>query len=126
VFPSQSDRETLTIAEWNIMVKGSFKMRSLGLALALALAVQPILGLGGSVDSAAAGVKTPITTVVAGGSSGTSAGGFIVGGIFVSVASIIACSMLVGAEEGREMTLEEALLSGVIPLGCLFRDHLAD
>ncbi len=61
-----------------------------------------------------------ITSAVGGGSS---SGGWIVGGLFISVASIIACAMIVGAEEGREMTLEEALLSGAIPLGCLLREE---
>ncbi len=62
-----------------------------------------------------------MTSVVGGG--GSSSGGWIVGGLFISVASIIACAMIVGAEEGREMTLEEALLSGAIPLGCLLREE---
>lgn len=62
-----------------------------------------------------------VTSVVGGG--GSSTGGWIVGGLFISVASIIACAMIVGAEEGREMTLEEALLSGAIPLGCLLREE---
>ncbi|MEQ8655740.1 MAG: hypothetical protein RIC24_00330 [Hyphomicrobiales bacterium] len=67
------------------------------------------------------GPPAAVATVVGGGSS--SAGGWIVGGLFISVASIIACAMIVGAEEGREMTLEEALLSGAIPLGCLLREE---
>lgn len=54
----------------------------------------------------------------------STAGGWIVGGVFISVASIIACAMIVGAEENREMELEEALLSGAIPLGCLLREEL--
>lgn len=65
---------------------------------------------------------TPISpTVVT--ATGSTSGGWIVGGLFISVASIIACAMIVGAEEGREMTLEEALLSGALPLGCLLREE---
>lgn len=64
----------------------------------------------------------PMTAAAAGTSS---SGIWIVGGLAFSVASIIACAMIVGAEEGREMTLEEALLSGAIPMGCLLREHLA-
>lgn len=60
---------------------------------------------------------------VAAATSSTS-GIWIIGGLAFSVASIIACAMIVGAEEGREMTLEEALLSGAIPLGCLLREEL--
>ncbi|MEO0382746.1 MAG: hypothetical protein AAF234_04250 [Pseudomonadota bacterium] len=108
------------------------KARLLGLALALALAVQPLASVT-TVNNAHAyycmgdGCSTPISMIVTGGGGGgSSAGGWIVGGLFVSVASIIACAMIVGSEEGREMTLEEALLSGAIPLGCLFREHLAD
>lgn len=56
--------------------------------------------------------------------SGSTNGIWIVGGLAFSVASIIACAMIVGAQEGREMTLEEALLSGAIPLGCLLREEL--
>lgn len=67
------------------------------------------------------GGSTAVISVVGGG--GSSSGGWIVGGLFISVASIIACAMIVGAEEGREMTLEEALLSGAIPLGCLLREE---
>jgi peptidoglycan/LPS O-acetylase OafA/YrhL len=69
------------------------------------------------------GSDTVATQIITGG-SGTSAGAWIVGGLVVSVASIIACAMIVGSEEGREMTLEEALLSGAIPLGCLLREEL--
>lgn len=61
-----------------------------------------------------------VPTVVA---TSSSSGGWIIGGLFFSVASIIACSIIVGAAEGREMTLEEALLSGSIPLGCLLREE---
>lgn len=106
------------------------KTRLLGLALAMALAVQPLASVTTASDVHAypsySGPSSPMIAPVIAGGGGSSAGGWIVGGIFISVASIIACAMIVGSEEGREMTLEEALLSGAIPLGCLFRDHLAD
>lgn len=103
------------------------KTRLLGLALALALAIQPLASVTTATDATAGGYShTPMMAPVITGGGGSSAGGWIIGGIFVSVASIIACAMIVGSEEGREMTLEEALLSGAIPLGCLFREHLAD
>lgn len=105
------------------------KTRILGLALAMALAIQPLASVTTANNAHATLIEymsPPMSTVVTGGGGGSSAGGWIVGGIFISVASIIACAMIVGSEEGREMTLEEALLSGAIPLGCLFREHLAD
>jgi len=103
------------------------KTRLLGLALAMALTVQPLASVMTASDAHAVRYDSSpmMAPVVTGGGGGSSAGGWIVGGIFVSVASIIACAMIVGSEEGREMTLEEALLSGAIPLGCLFREHLA-
>lgn len=106
------------------------KTRLLGLALAMTLAIQPLASVTTANNAHAYycmgdGCSTPISMIVTGGGS-SSAGGWIIGGLFVSVASIIACAMIVGSEEGREMTLEEALLSGAIPLGCLFREHLAD
>lgn len=78
------------------------------------------------VQKASAGLgpapaATAATSVASGGSN---AGGWIVGGIFISVASIITCAMIVGFQEDREMTLEEALLSGAVPLGCLLREEL--
>lgn len=57
-------------------------------------------------------------------STGLSQGVWIVAGLFVSVASIIACATIVGAEEGRELTLDEAVHAGIIPLHCLLRRHL--
>lgn len=98
-------------------------------AIAAALAVQPFLSVTSTTPAYAGdGGSTEIIRqiVTTGGEGGSSSGGWIVGGLFISVASIIACAMIVGAEEDREMTLEEALLSGAIPLGCLFREHLAD
>ncbi|MFK7793347.1 MAG: hypothetical protein AB8B88_11850 [Devosiaceae bacterium] len=100
------------------------KSRLLGLSLAAALLIQPIASLGTAHQSHAGEYMTsPMMAPIVAGSGGSTAGGWIVGGIFFSVASIIACAMIVGAEEDREMTLEEALLSGAIPLGCLFREH---
>ena len=100
------------------------KTRFFALAVAIALAVQPLASM--TTVSPAHASPSPsysMAPVVAGSSS---AGGWIIGGLFFSVASIIACAMIVGSEEGREMTLEEALLSGAIPFGCLFREHLND
>lgn len=99
------------------MKKFSKNLRMLSVAAALALASQPFGSIG---TPAHAGEVMPTAVIAEGGSSG----GWIVGGIFISVASIIACAMIVGAEEDREMTLEEALLSGAIPLGCLLREEL--
>lgn len=72
-------------------------------------------------DAQASGVVAP----AAAAATTSTAGGWIIGGLFFSVASIITCAMIVGAQEGREMTLEEALLSGAIPMGCLLREQLA-
>lgn len=107
------------------------KTRYFALAIALAVGIQPITSVTTATNANAFYCYSdfcskPMSTVVTGGGGGSSAGGWIVGGLFISVASIIACAMIVGSEEGREMTLEEALLSGAIPLGCLFREHLAD
>lgn len=87
------------------------------LLFALLLAVQTVIIAPGSVQ---AGSPISPTVVTA---TGSTSGGWIIGGLFISVASIIACAMIVGSEEDREMTLEEALLSGIIPLGCLFREE---
>lgn len=112
-------------------MKKLFKhLRVLSVAAAVALAAQPLALLGTSTPAHATiytdgGSNMMMGSVLGGGGGGTS-GGWIIGGIFISVASIIACAMIVGAEEGREMTLEEALLSGAIPLGCLFREHLPE
>lgn len=70
-------------------------------------------------------IRGPMTAAMAGATGTSSSGIWIVGGLAFSVASIVACAMIVGAEEGREMTLEEALLSGAIPMGCLLREQLA-
>jgi hypothetical protein len=58
------------------------------------------------------------STVVGGG--GSSLNPWPVVMIGVGVASIIACAMIVGSEEGRELTLDEAVHAGLIPLHCLF------
>lgn len=111
-------------------MKKLFKhLRVLSVAAAIALAAQPLASLGTSAPAHATMYSDGGSTMMMGsalGGGGGTAGGWIVGGIFISVASIIACAMIVGAEEGREMTLEEALLSGAIPLGCLFREHLPE
>jgi hypothetical protein len=100
-------------------------LRLLAIAAAFALAVQPLASLSTSTPAHATDIKYSrmMMSAVEGGSS---SGGWIIGGLFFSVASIIACAMIVGSEEDREMTLEEALLSGAIPLGCLFREHLSE
>lgn len=108
------------------MKKLSKHLRLFAIAAAFALVVQPLAPV---TKSHATGYESPpamVMMMTSGGGGGASAGGWIVGGLFISVASIIACAMIVGSEEGREMTLEEALLSGAIPLGCLFREHLAN
>lgn len=94
------------------------RIRNLTFAFAAVFAVTA-----GLVDQSLAGAKVIATPVTAAASS--SSGVWIIGGLAFSVASIIACAMIVGAEEGREMTLEEALLSGAIPMGCLLREQLA-
>lgn len=99
------------------MKKFTKNLRMLSVAAALALAIQPFASIG---TPAQAGEVRVVPVLTESGSSG----GWIIGGIFISVASIIACAMIVGAEEDREMTLEEALLSGAIPLGCLLREEL--
>lgn len=99
------------------------RFRILTFAFAFAFAANVILA-----DKSYAGVtysSGPMTSVVAGATGTSSSGIWIVGGLAFSVASIITCAMIVGAQEGREMTLEEALLSGAIPMGCLLREQLA-
>lgn len=110
------------------MKKLSKHLRLFAIAAAFALAVQPLASLSTSTSAHATYVSDGGSSAVMMGvvEGGSSAGGWIVGGLIFSVASIIACAMIVGSEEGREMTLEEALLSGAIPLGCLFREHLAN
>lgn len=100
-------------------------LRLLAIAAAFALAMQPLASLSTSTQAHANDFKEGPRIVLGAVEGGSSSGGWIIGGLFISVASIIACAMIVGSEEGREMTLEEALLSGAIPLGCLFREHLA-
>lgn len=99
-------------------------LRLFAIAAAFALAVQPLASLSTSTQALAGKIDSNIVAM-GGLEGGSSAGGWIIGGLFISVASIIACAMIVGAEEGREMTLEEALLSGAIPMGCLLREQLA-
>lgn len=105
------------------------RLRILAIAAAIALVAQPIASVTTTTPAYAGdGTSGEIIRriVTTGGEGGSSSGGWIVGGLVISVASIIACAMIVGAEEDREMTLEEALLSGAIPLGCLLREHLTD
>lgn len=101
------------------------RLRLFAIAGAFALAAQPMASFT-AVPSAEAApcyyYHSCAPAVVAGG--GSSAGGWIIGGLFVSVASIIACAMIVGSEEGRELTLDEAMHAGLIPLHCLLANSL--
>ncbi|MBO6675282.1 MAG: hypothetical protein JJ908_09430 [Rhizobiales bacterium] len=40
--------------------------------------------------------------------------------VFVGVASIISCAVIVGSHTGRELTLEQAVHAGIVPLHCLW------
>jgi hypothetical protein len=40
--------------------------------------------------------------------------------VFVGVASIISCAVIVGSHTGRELTLEQAVHAGLVPLHCLW------
>ncbi len=103
------------------MINLSRKMRLIGLALAVALLAQPVLGLGTATHSSA-GVEVVLPVAVASGGGGHVAG-FLVAGVFVSVASIMACAAIIAGETGEQMTPEEALMSMFIPLGCLLAGH---
>lgn len=97
-------------------------LRIFSVAAAVALAAQPLASITTSTDAHATRViYSPMAVPAA---SGSSAGGWIIGGLFFSVASIITCAMIVGSEEGRELTLDEAVHAGLIPLHCLFDDLL--
>ncbi|MBV6656199.1 MAG: hypothetical protein KI785_00370 [Devosiaceae bacterium] len=87
------------------------------LAVALTLAV----GSFATTTPAHAGMDTAVVVATGGGSS---TGAWIVGGLVVSVLSIIACAAIIGSEQNRELTLEEALFSGTVPLGCLIYEDL--
>ncbi len=106
------------------------KVRYFALALALALAIQPVASVTTAQQAEAGGYgympNPPMMSPAVVGGGGSTAGGWIVGGLFISVASIIACAMIVGSEEGRELTLDEAIHAGLIPLHCLFDLHLDD
>lgn len=99
-----------------------FKKRFRFLTFAIAAVFAANMTLADKSYAGATCSSGPVTAAVTGTSS---SGIWIVGGLAFSVASIIACAMIVGAEEGREMTLEEAMLSGAIPMGCLLREQLA-
>lgn len=104
------------------MKKLSKHLRLFAIAAAFALAMQPLA----SVTTANANSSHYYSSMAAPVASGSSAGGWIIGGLFISVASIIACAMIVGSEEGRELTLDEAMHAGLIPLHCLLTRHLDD
>jgi hypothetical protein len=87
--------------------------RPLVLAMALAISATALAPVPSHASS---------STVVA--SSGLGHHVWVVAGLGIAVGSIIACSMIVGAEEGRELTLDEAVHAGVFPLHCLWRYHL--
>lgn len=99
-------------------------LRIFSVAAAVALAAQPLASIATSTDAHATRVVHYTSSMMAPAASGSSAGGWIIGGLFFSVASIITCAMIVGAEEGRELTLDEAVHAGLIPLHCLFDDLL--
>lgn len=88
-------------------------LRPFILAIALAISASTIVPTPSYASS---------SVVVA--SASWSQGVWIVAGLFVSVASIIACSTIVGAQEGRELTLDEAVHAGIIPLHCMLNYHL--
>lgn len=98
-------------------------LRLFAIAAAFALAVHPLASLSTSTTAQAYPYHSRMAAPVA---SGSSAGGWIIGGLFISVASIIACAMIVGSEEGRELTLDEAMHAGLVPLHCLLTSHLDD
>ncbi|MEM1286260.1 MAG: hypothetical protein AAGH43_12800 [Pseudomonadota bacterium] len=98
------------------------RKRFVGFALALTLIAQPVLSTLAPTQLQATEYSPPMMMGgggLPGGGGGSTGGGWIVGGIFISVASIIACAAIVGANEGRELTAEEAWAAGLIPLSCL-------
>lgn len=107
------------------MKKLSKHLRLFAIAAAFALAMQPLASIT-TVTTANATSSYYSSSMVAPAASGSSAGGWIIGGLFISVASIIACAMIVGSEEGRELTLDEAVHAGLVPLHCLLTRHLDD
>lgn len=107
------------------MKKLSKHLRLFAIAAAFALAMQPLASIT-TVTTANATYSHYSSSMAAPAASGSSAGGWIIGGLFISVASIIACAMIVGSEEGRELTLDEAVHAGLVPLHCLLTRHLDD
>ncbi|MFN3226671.1 MAG: hypothetical protein ACE360_10545 [Hyphomicrobiales bacterium] len=102
------------------------KVRYFALALVLALAVQPVATITSANVVEASDYYSQMPMMMSGGSAGggSSLNPWPVVLIGTGVASIIACAMIVGAEEGRELTLEEAVHAGLFPLHCLFDLHL--
>ncbi|MGD1887297.1 MAG: hypothetical protein ACFB01_09290 [Cohaesibacteraceae bacterium] len=100
------------------------RTRLTGLALALALVAQPVLPTIAPTEAHADIVKQePLVTIATGGGSN---GGWLIAGVFISIASIMTCAAIVGAAENRELTLEEAWAAGLIPLSCLFTTEFGD
>jgi hypothetical protein len=100
------------------------KTRFLALALAMALAIQPLASVTTASDAHADSYTNGQMMVSA--AVGSSSHPWFLGLLFVSVASIITCAMIVGSEEGRELTLDEAVHAGLVPLHCLLTLHLDD
>jgi hypothetical protein len=95
------------------------KVRYFAMALALALAVQPVASVT-AVSDAKADVRISNELIV----SGSSLNPWPVILIGTGVASIIACAMIVGEATGEELTLEQAVHAGLFPLHCLFDGSL--
>lgn len=110
------------------MKKLSKHLRLFALAAAFALAMQPLASITTvtTANATACSYSSYSCAPAAMAGGGSSAGGWIIGGLFISVASIIACAMIVGSEEGRELTLDEAVHAGLVPLHCLLTRHLDD
>jgi hypothetical protein len=61
---------------------------------------------------------------MAGGSHfGSGHGGVVVGSIFATAASLIACAMIIGNQAHRELNSKEVFWGSLIPLGCLLVPH---
>ncbi len=103
------------------MISCSKKFRALGLVVALALLAQPAFSITGATE-AFAGTKTVVATA----GSGAHFGPWLAAAAMIPAVSLIACSAIISAHDGRPMTNREAWLSFGIPLGCLLRQHLIE
>lgn len=98
------------------------KVRYFALALALALAVQPVASVTTSNVAEASDFVKQVPMMTGGGGSSLNPWPVIL--IGTGVASIIACAMIVGEATGEELTLEQAVHAGLFPLHCLFDGSL--